>query len=170
MVAAQSSYAAKIGTGVIGGKATTSPCKEDVYIASAAVAVGVAVKAVASKPEQCATGIVGAAATPFAATDFLGISVLPPRGEYNQLLGAGGATTALNYPAGDNVIVATEGDFWVQVDGAVTVGSFVTADDTTGELGITAASATHALIPHAIWRTAAADNAMAIVRLSGFIA
>lgn len=93
--------------------------------------------------------------------DFVGISIkdptLIPRDEDK-------------YAAGVPMACLTDGDIWVEVNGAVADGDDVTvstAAATRGQLGTAAPSATHIRILGARWMTSADDDELAIVRLSG---
>lgn len=171
MVAAQSAYTARIGELVNGGKASSSPCKEDAYIASAALTIGRAVQRTGTGRDQAGVGVTVAAASPFHPTNFLGITILPTRGEYNVITGADGApdATPLNYPVGDTARIASEGDYAVITADAVVPGDRVTIVASTGALGHGTPSATVALLPGATWQTAAAAGALAVIRLDGSV-
>ena len=171
MVAAQSTYTARIGDGVNGGRATTSPCKEDAYIADEALQIGRGVQRRSGNTDKLGSGVTVAAASPFHPTNFLGITILPTRGEYNVITGSDGAPdgTPLSYPTGDTARVASEGDYWVITADAVDPGDAVTVVAATGVLGSDTPSATHGLLPGAQWMTKAAAGGLAIVRLDGSI-
>ena len=171
MVAAQSAYTARIGEGVAGGKASSSPCKEDAYIAETALPIGVAVQRGTTNKEHARLGVIAADSGGNHVTAFLGITILPTRGEYNVITGADGAPdgTPLNYPAGDTARVASEGDYWVTTAQAVTPGDPVTVTESTGALGSGTVSGTVGLIPGAEWISSAGAGELAIVRLDGSI-
>ena len=90
-------------------------------------------------------------------------------GEANTMLGISlidVSRKAAQYDHEDIASIMVVGQCWVQVDGAVAVGGDVLADGTSGELGSTA-GAGKVVVPGARWMTAASDNGIAIVRLTG---
>lgn len=66
----------------------------------------------------------------------------------------------------ESVRIARRGCFFVTVGAAVTAGTDVTVNTTTGALSSTAVGAGQVLIPNARWETSASSGGLAIVRLS----
>ena len=133
------------------------PCKKRTYTngTSTNIDFGVAIRRnTATSVHQARIGVGGAGASPFAVTEYLGITVEDRTREDEEKAYSGGA----------DMTVAEEGDIWVTVREAVTVGDPVSAVHATGILGTTA-NATHALIPRASWKTAAAADGLALLSL-----
>lgn len=75
------------------------------------------------------------------------------------------------YEKGDVASVLFEGDIWVPVEAAVTVGADVTVKAGTGQLSSAAVGASQFKIDGARWMTAQSTaNGLAVVRLSGYMA
>lgn len=163
VVQAANEYQERMDDAYAGMIATGTLCITDTYVAATGqnIAYGVAVQRGANAGE-C---VIGATGTATALTNFLGVAIATP----TRLADVSGANTSAHYNAGDNLTVLSQGDIWVQVDGAVAVGDDVTVTDATGELGTSAADAAHSPVP-GMWLTAAGDNGIAKVRLFGTIA
>lgn len=71
-------------------------------------------------------------------------------------------TTPDRYEEGDNVGVATRGDWWVRVEDDVDAQTAVKYNTSTGQLG----SSGGTTISGAVWKTSAAAGEMAVVRLN----
>jgi len=71
-------------------------------------------------------------------------------------------TTADRYELKDNMAVATAGDWWITVSGAVVAGKGASYNTTTGAIGPTGGTA----IAGAIWMTSASSGGLAILRLN----
>lgn len=139
--------------------ADTATCDVDTFIADGAggIGFGVGVKR-GTNAGDCAVGVVGAGATPFHATDFLGVTVRD-------------RTRAPDdddeYADNSHVNVLYRGDIWVTVEDAVALGDAVTVKNSNGVFSATTAAATQAAVPNARWMTAAAANGLALLRLGG---
>lgn len=158
--AIQTAYTRDPPVGRIGQISHSVPCTTRTYVngAAAVIPFGVAVQRSGASATEAVMGGAGGGSAPFHTTDFLGVTVEDRTREEE------------GYSQGANMAVITMGDIWVQVSGAVGVGDGVTANDTTGELGAAGTNgvgnANNARIPGAIWKTAAADNGLAILSLN----
>lgn len=159
MPVVQSSYAKKHSEGYEGQVATTATCDVSTFVAdgTAGIGFGLAVKR-GTNAGDCALGAVAAAATPFHATDFLGVSVRDRTRD---------PVDADKYKDNAHVDVLYRGDVYVKVESAVALGDDVTVDTSTGKFSSAAAAADQAVIPNARWMTAAGAGALAILRLGG---
>lgn len=152
MPAVQSSYSATQPIGFPGKPANMTNWDGDTRIAEATIPFGVACqKGTADK-----SVIKGAAA----ATGFVGLSIA----DITLPIANGD-----NYVDGENVGIATEGDWFVTVGGDVTEGGDVTFDSTTGVLSSAGTSGTQFAITGAKWMTTTASGGIGIVRLSGHL-
>lgn len=152
MAVVQSTYTENIRPAVAGQVANMTAWDGDTRNVETAAGIpfGVAV----GQGAAAKGAVLGAAA----AEDFVGISIrdvtLDPRDGDKYRLNA-------------NIAVLTEGDIWVVTGGAVAPGDAVSFAGATGVLSAAAAGAGQFVIPGARWMTAAANGALAIVRLGG---
>ena len=132
------------------------PCTTRTYVNGGTddIAFGVGVQRDGNSATDAVVGGAGAGSSPWASTDFLGVTVEDRTREDE--------TKA--YASGSNMTVITEGDIWVTVGEAVVAGGVVTVNDSTGVLG-TGGSATKAVIPGARWATSAAKDGLALLSL-----
>ena len=132
VVQAANAYNERMEDAFAGMIATGTLCITDTYVVATGqdIAYGIASSSVGTNAGEC---IVGATGTATALTNFLGIAIATP----TRLADVSGANTSAHYNAGNNLTVLSQGDIWVQVDGAVAVGDIVTVTDATGELGAT---------------------------------
>ena len=171
MADVQGSYDAKIGIGYDGQVASSSPCTIDSYqvTPTAGIPFGRAVRQ-GTDNDQIIAGVDGpTSGTETDVTDYLGLTVL----DHSLLAGGADATKRGRYLLGDIAAVMSRGEMLVKVEAAVTVGAIVSVNPTTGQLSAKAGSTTNGseqyVIPGARWMTAAATDALAIVRLTGYI-
>lgn len=165
MATVQNTYTENISVGRAGQIATASPCIVDSYEVDATKGTGIkfgyAVKK-GTNDDQVAVGVTGNASSPHHVEDFLGITVQ----DHARL----GGTPTDAYDKGAIAACITQGDVWVPVEAAVTVGAAVTIDETTGQLSAATAADEQFLLPGARWMTAQATaNGLAVVRLVGEI-
>ena len=162
MATVQTTYTEDQPTAVAGMPANTQPRSVDSYRAgeSGGIPFGRAVKRNSSSDGVVNLGVDGAAASPWTVTNFLGV-----------------ALTDLNIPAtsgnadevqdGDMIPVLHSGDVWVTVSHAVTAGSDVACDTTSGKFNTEAGSTTNAVIPNAVFLSDQANaDGLALLRLN----
>lgn len=171
MAITQSTYSDRMAAAIRGQIANTQTCDVDSYTVERNAATGTdrsayqlhygrAAGRSSTEDKACVPGVTVDSSAPFHALNFLGIAVKDPTREQGD---------DDRYVEGTIAGLLFRGDIWVLVDGAVSAGQDVTIDATTGELGSTAADATHGLLPGARWLTDATDNNIAKVRLSGYM-
>ena len=170
MAIVQSTYVQKHAVARNGQIANLQTCTVDSYLvtATAGIAFGVACKQ-GTNAKEVLVGVAPIATTPFASTDFVGVSVLDPTRD---------PADEDTYKKGAHASLIVRGDLWVQVESAVTVGGDVTANADTGELSSAAGSAVvtggqahpgQVVIPGARWMSAAAADGLAQLRLGTFL-
>ncbi len=155
-MAVQTSYTENISNAREGMLATGTPCVIDAYEVQDedGIAFGVAVHQGAAA-EQVALGGEASATSPFHVTKFLGVTIRDRTRQPGDE----------EYKKGAQANILSQGDIWIRVGGAVTIGADVSFAEATGVLSSAAGSASQAIIPHARWLTAAASGGLAKLRL-----
>ncbi len=141
----QSTYGTRMPIGANGAPATTHGWDADTRIAEETIGFGLAV----SKGDLDNSVTKGGAL-------YCGIAIRDVTLVHD---------TADQYEEGDNVAVATAGDFWITVEDAVVAQTAVLFNASTGQLG----SGGGTTIEGAYWVTSADAAGLAIVRLTGDI-
>lgn len=165
MATLQETYVEDIGYGRVGMVANATPCVIDSWeIEGGNIGFGICVQRSTSNDEGVIIGVSGTHTG--GPTSFLGVAV--------QDHTRPGGTPVNSYTTGNIAAVLSSGDVWVSPDAAVTAGSDVTVNGTTGRLSTkdaAAAGANPVQIPiaNARWMTDGTENGLAVVRLGGHI-
>ena len=151
----QSSYGENIAAGIAGAQASMVPSTVISGTVEVAAGIGFGKVVVKGTADKGITDVL----TTLDAFTFRGITLVD-RGVANPV-----AANADVYPQYASARMITKGDVWVAVAAAVTAGTDVTVNTTTGVLSSTAVGAGQVLIPNAYWATSTAGAGLAVVRL-----